>query len=180
MSNAVRAQTTMGALLAIASHVEGIPGRKNLVWLTSDVMIPAEALGRVLSRSGIAVYPVDARGLLPNAMGHTQADANGLAFGNTRGTPSAAGAGSPVPVGINDMQTLAEATGGRAYVNGNDLTGAIRAAINDGEVTYTLGFYLDAASLDGKFHELKVRVKRASLDVRTQRGYFALKDARRY
>jgi hypothetical protein len=75
------------------------------------------------------------------------------------------------------MQALAEETGGRAFVNNNDLTGAIRQAIDDGAATYTLGFYIDASSLDGKFHELKVRVKRAGLEVRTQKGYFAFNDA---
>ncbi len=176
MSNAQRAQTTMAALMAVAAHVAEIPGRKNLVWLTADLIIPAEALGRALSRSDIAVYPVDARGLLPFAAGHSEADADADAVMQSRGTPSATGAGATVPIGISAMQSLAEETGGRAYVNGNDLTGAIRKAIDDGEVTYTLGFYVDPASLDGKFHDLKVRVKRNSLEVRTQRGYFALKD----
>ena len=176
MSNAQRAQTTMAALMAIAAHVAEIPGRKNLVWLTADLNIPAAALGRVLSRSDIAIYPVDARGLLSWAARHSEADDSAAVFGQTRGTPSGAGAGPTVPRGIAAMQELADETGGRAYVNSNDLTGAIRAAVNDGEVTYTLGFYVDADSLDGKFHELKVRVKRSSLDVRTQRGYFALKD----
>lgn len=175
MANAARAQTTMSALLAIAAHVAGIPGRKNLVWLTSDLMIPADALGRALNRSQIAVYPVDVRGLQPFAMEHTQADADARAHdgGAWREGPNF-GAGPTVPVGLAAMQALAEETGGRAFVNNNDLTGAIRQAIDDGAATYTLGFYVDASSLDGKFHELKVRVRRAALKVRTQKGYFAL------
>jgi hypothetical protein len=75
------------------------------------------------------------------------------------------------------MQTLAEVTGGRAFVDRNDLTGAVREAIDDGAVTYTLGFYVDVSSLDDKFHKLKVHVKRSGTEVRTQQGYFALKDA---
>lgn len=75
------------------------------------------------------------------------------------------------------MQKMAEETGGRAFVNTNDLTGAIRDAVEDSAVTYTLGFYIDSDSLDGNFHELKVKVKRAGLEVRYPKGYFALKDA---
>jgi VWFA-related protein len=176
IANGARAQTTMATLLALAAHVDGIPGRKNLVWLTSDLVIPAEALGRALSRSNIAIYPVDARGLLPIETGRTQADSNALARGIWRGSPTSSAAGPTVPVGINAMQTLADETGGRAFVNTNDLTGAIRTAIEDGAVTYTLGFYVDSDSLDGKFHELKVRVRRPGLEVRTEQGYFALKD----
>jgi hypothetical protein len=74
------------------------------------------------------------------------------------------------------MQQLADDTGGRAFVNTNDLTGAIRHAVEDSAVTYTLGFYISPDSLDGKFHELKVQVHRPGLNLRYPRGYFALKD----
>jgi len=178
LANAARAKTTMTALLAMAAHVAGIPGRKNLVWLTSDLMIPAEALGRALSRSQIAIYPVDVRRLQPFAMERTQGDADARAHdgGAWRGGPNF-GAGSTIPVGISAMQALADETGGRAFVNNNDLTGAIRQAIDDGAATYTLGFYVDQGSLDGKFHDLRVRVKRTGLEVRTQKGYFAVNNA---
>ncbi len=57
-------------------------------------------------------------------------------------------------------------------------TGAIREAVNDAEVTYTLGFYPDANSLDDKFHELEsARLKHSGYEVRSPRGYFALKDS---
>jgi hypothetical protein len=38
------------------------------------------------------------------------------------------------------MQEMAEKTGGQAFVNTNDLTGAIRAAVEGSGLTYTLGF----------------------------------------
>jgi hypothetical protein len=48
---------------------------------------------------------------------------------------------------------------------------------DDSAVTYTLGFYLDPTSVDGRFHELKVQVRRSGLNVRYPKGYFvALKD----
>jgi hypothetical protein len=75
------------------------------------------------------------------------------------------------------MQDMADDTGGRAFVNSNDLTGAVRQALEDSEVTYTFGFYIDRASIDGKFHELKVEVKRKGLTVRYPKGYFAFEDA---
>jgi len=81
------------------------------------------------------------------------------------------------PPGIDTMQRLAELTGGRAFVNSNDLTGAIRDAVADAAVLYSLGFYLDAHAADGKFHELKVQVKRTGLSIRYPKGYFAAEDA---
>ncbi len=84
LSNAVRGQTTMNALLAIAAHVAGIPGRKNLVWLTSNLSFPPEVVARAVSRSNIAIYPVDARGLLPVAMAHSATDIPSLCLGPPR------------------------------------------------------------------------------------------------
>ena len=84
---------------------------------------------------------------------------------------------STIPVGRSTMQMLAEATGGRVFDNTNDIQGAIRSAIDDSEVTYTLGFYPDAKALDSKFHDLKVQVKRPGVDIRFRKGYLASADA---
>ncbi len=178
LSNGVRAQTTMTALMALAAHVAGIPGRKNLVWLTADLGVAPEAVGRALSVSNIAVYPVDARGLLPVAMARSGGSASSQPMGTQAAVYMGISAGpTDQPIGTSTMQILADETGGRAFTTTNDLTGAIREALEDGAVTYTLGFYVNADSLDGKFHDLKVHVKRSGLQVRTQRGYFALKDS---
>jgi hypothetical protein len=37
------------------------------------------------------------------------------------------------------VQDMADDTGGRAFVNTNDLTGALRQAVEDSEATYALG-----------------------------------------
>jgi VWFA-related protein len=185
LSNGVRADNTMQALAALTAHVSGIPGRKNLVWLTSNLAISADAVARAVSGSDIAIYPVDARGLLPISISNSDTDigTGGLmGMSPPRGTPpsrpgSLSSGASSDPTALSTLQVMAEETGGRAFMNNNDLKGALREAIEDGAVTYTLGFYVDTNSLDGKFHELKVHVKRSGLQVRTQRGYFALKDS---
>ena len=50
---------------------------------------------------------------------------------------------------------------------------AIRRAVDDGRVTYTLGYYSSDEVQDGKFREVKVSVDRPHLDVRFRKGYFA-------
>src|SRR5579864_1375139 len=62
--NEDRDAETMAALQSIADHVANIPGRKNLVWLTANLPFSGVAMARVLGPANIAVYPVDARGLL--------------------------------------------------------------------------------------------------------------------
>lgn len=174
MENRRRATETMAALQAIAGHVANIPGRKNLVWLGSNLPFSGTAIARVLSRAQIAAYPIDGRGLLswaaiPSFEGPPDAIS---AILSTQDAPALA----PGPTGIDTMKKMAEETGGIAFVNSNDLTGAIRKAIEDSAVTYTLGFYVDEASFDGKFHEIKVQVKQPGLNVRYPKGYYALAD----
>jgi VWFA-related protein len=173
LANRSRTETTMLALASIAAHVAGIPGRKNLVWLTADLPFPGGVAARAVSRANLAVYPVDARGLLPAAP-IDNGDPGALSvFG---GIARSSRQGSEPP-GLPTMQDLAAETGGRAFINTNDLAGAIRAAVEDAAVTYTLGFYPDEDSLDGKFHELRVHVKRPGIEARYPKHYLALTDA---
>ncbi|MFC5863832.1 VWA domain-containing protein [Acidicapsa dinghuensis] len=172
--NQDRAQLTMEAIAAITEHVADIPGRKNLLWLTSNLPFSGEAIARVLARGNVVAYPLDARGLLPRSPVVTMEDANedDYAMGRVGGLMGA----DSGPTGIGTMQEMAADTGGHAFVNTNDLTSAIRSAIEDSAVTYTLGFYLPESDVDGKFHKIAVQVKQAGLSVTAPRGYFADKD----
>lgn len=177
LNNQARGEATMAALTAIASHVVNIPGRKNLLWLTANLPFSGAAIARILARANIAAYPVDARGLLPLTPATTRDD---LGVGEQQ-AHDALGLTARVeqsgqPTGIDAMQKMAEDTGGRAFINTNDLTGAIRKAVEDSAVTYTLAFYIGSDSLDGNFHELKIQVKRDGLTIRYPRGYFAADD----
>ena len=175
LNNQARAQTTMAALSALAAHVAGIPGRKNLLWLTANLPFSGRVIARILSRANIAAYPVDARGLLPRAPQENLegvVDEDAYALGSFGGPPAM----SPEPIGIGTMHDMADDTGGRAFVNANDLTGAIRQAVEDSAVTYTLGFYIGSESIDGKFHEIKLEVKRKGVILHYPRGYFAFQD----
>src|SRR5437879_270538 len=84
-ANIDRAETTTSAIEAIANHVARIPGRKNLVWVSASFPISIGFEGETLSQPGreqrmfteqiehatralnqanIAIYPIDARGLM--------------------------------------------------------------------------------------------------------------------
>jgi VWFA-related protein len=175
LNNHARAEATMAALTAIADHLADIPGRKNLLWLTANLPFSGQAIARILGRANIAAYPLDARGLLPRgpmSSWNDVMDADAYARGEIGRPP----ANASIPIGIDTMQEMADLTGGRAFVNTNDLTGAMRRVVEDSVVTYTLGFYVTPSSLDGKFHELKVQVRRSGLNLRYPKGYFAFKD----
>jgi VWFA-related protein len=175
LANEERAQRTMAALVSIAAHVANVPGRKNLVWLTSNLPFSGPAIARVLSPAGIAAYPIDARGLLAREPFRSKQD--GIDFDKVLRNGESTPARSLQPIGDDTMQKLAADTGGEAFINTNDITSAIRKAVEDSAVTYMLGFYIDPHSADGKFHELKVQVKREGLTIRYPKGYLAAEDA---
>lgn len=182
-----RVRRTLNAIEAIANHLSRLPGRKNLVWVSGsfpysigfDVLLSqnptreqrtfSPEIGRAsqaLSNANVAIYPVDARGLI--ALPVFSADQRKL--------PSPERAMSvmrSIDHSHDTMRALAEGTGGRAFYNSNDINGGIRRAIEDSRVTYVLGYYPTHGKWDGKFHEIKVKTKRPSLNVRYRRGYFA-------
>jgi hypothetical protein len=130
-----------------------------------------ERAARRINQANIAVYPVDASGLAtssafkPASIGTGSTEFPGSlpradATENTRAT----------------MERLAARTGGRAFFDSNDLDRAVRQAIEDSDITYTLGFYPAADELDGKFHELRVQTSRRGVRLRYRKGYFALAD----
>ncbi len=165
-----RAAATMAALSAIVNHVANFPGRKNLIWLTGSVPISGLAVAKAFNKANVAVYPIDARGLigLPGVL------AAGAAGPRRVGGPPQTV--SFTPGGLATMQDLADQTGGHAFYDRNDLGNAIRMAIDDSSFTYTLGFYPDASSLNGKLHELKLQLKRPALNLSYRKWYFAARD----
>jgi len=70
------------------------------------------------------------------------------------------------------MQRLADATGGNVAIHTNDLAGAVRNAVTDGETSYLLGFYFTADPSDKTLHHLTVEVNRKNAEVRHRSGYY--------
>jgi hypothetical protein len=171
-----RVNLTVEGFEAIANRIGSIPGRKNLIWVSAS--FPFEIArrdnpktysreinraARALNAANVAIYPVDARGLVGLPALHA---------GNQRASLG----GIQTPEGHATMDMLASATGGRAFKNNNDIKGAIRTVLDDSELTYTLAFHPDEQGLDGSFHKLKVQVKRPEVEVRHREGYFATDD----
>ncbi len=187
--NVNKANFTLDAMEAIAHHLASLPGRKNLVWVSGGFpftlgLEPEDfsldhpnrehrtfneettRVARAMNDANIAIYPVDARGLMVDPR----------MSASVRGTSARGGVQAPkifFPPNLDTMEILAERTGGKAFYNTNDLTSAVRNAVNDARVTYTLGFYPDSGDWDGKFHDIKVKVDRPGVDVRYRKGFVA-------
>jgi VWFA-related protein len=68
------------------------------------------------------------------------------------------------------LRTVAEQTGGRAFVNNNDIDREVPAVIAETSAYYLLGVDRPSPSV-GKQHAVQVRVSRKGVDVRTRMGY---------
>jgi hypothetical protein len=71
------------------------------------------------------------------------------------------------------LRSLSEETDGKAIVNRNTLEQGLTAVVRDASYYYLLGYNSSAAN-DGKFHQIKVSVKRRDLNVRARRGFWAI------
>lgn len=195
----VRALNTCLAFKALATHLAGVPGRKNVVWVSGGFPIAfgfgdsqdstdqnlmksnaaaqdqelfadyIEDASRAMNTANVAVYPVDARGLL----GLPFADASKQIKVDPRTHQIPENMMHVDQRNMDTMNYVADLTGGKAFYNTNDINGAIRKAIEDSDVTYTLGYYVPDENWDNRFHKIKVKVKRSGVSVRTKKGYFA-------
>lgn len=126
-----------------------------------DVQAELQRVFEEANRSNTSIYAVDPRGLSTgefdiqdNVMGRASQDA-------LRQTQ-------------NTLQVLAENTDGRAIINRNDLAAGMKQIIRDSSAYYLLGYNSTQSRSDGKFHPIKVRVKRPGVQVRARKGYWAL------
>ena len=112
------------------------------------------------NRNNTAIYAVDPRGL---AIGGFDITAN-ISMRTSQ---------SYLNASIDTLRELAENTDGRAIVNRNDLAAGMKQIIRDSSAYYLVGYNSTQAPTDGKFHEIKVRVKRPGVQVRARKGYWA-------
>ncbi len=77
------------------------------------------------------------------------------------------------PGGSDTLAELAINTGGRHFMQQSDPLWAVDQIVIDNGSFYTLGFYPDPIVRDGKYHDIKVTVKRPGLRVRARDRYLA-------
>ena len=126
-----------------------------------DIQNQLREVYAMANRNNVSIYAVDPRGL---PVGEFEIDTN-IGVETDRQYLNAT---------MDTLRTLAEQTDGRAIVNRNDLAIGMNQIVRDTSGYYLLGYDSTQAPSDGKFHEIKVRVKRANVQVRARKGYWAL------
>jgi VWFA-related protein len=189
----LRARYTLDALNQLARYLSGLPGRKNLIWFSGsfpinilpdgDLQNPFAVVAsseeefrettNLLTLSQVAVYPVDARGLMTSpylsaANSGSKYVRNPSAFGKdeTKFFQRTASEHST-------MLQMAEETGGHAFINTNGLSEAVGKAIEAGSNYYTIAYTPTSEKWDGRFRKIQVRLAQQGFTLSYRRGYYA-------
>src|SRR4051812_24905709 len=112
------------------------------------------------NRNNVAIYAVDPRGL------------PGFEFDINEGVNLQTDS-KYLNSSMDTLRLLAEQTDGRAIVNRNDLAVGMKQITRDSSAYYLIGYNSSQAPTDGKFHNIRVRVKRPGVQVRARKGYWA-------
>jgi VWFA-related protein len=126
-------------------------------------------------KANVAIYTLDARGLEAMPPGGSAATAS------LRGTAMYSGAAVQNQLDANfasqeTLTTLASDTGGKAFLDSNDLGQVFDRVQRDTSVYYVLGYKSSNAVKDGKYRRIQVKINRPGLNLDFRKGYYAPKD----
>ena len=186
------------SLLSTINALRSIPGRKAVVLVSEGFTVggdrdrmgvasPFDSLFadrdsgdsalrmivEVANRASVVIYTIDPSGLLPPGPGAEAALAPSL---NAQRDAWFARIGTQ-----GTLQRLAEDTGGLSVYNRNDLKRGLVEVVSDQRAYYLIGFEPHRSAFDKpsgrpKFHEIKLKVNRPDVRVRTRAGFYGVTD----
>ena len=161
--------TTLSAFKLIALYLDGLPGRKNIIWVSGkfpldlfahnddrpDTRADATETLDALTRSESSIYPVDVAGVQPFPEGMATGGALSVYTKNAT------------------QDVVAKMTGGRAFYGSNDIGKMLEEATEAGSDYYTLTYSPSNSNYDGKLRTIRVELANKSVQLEYRRGYLA-------
>jgi VWFA-related protein len=154
----------LAAIEQAAHMLSALPEKKALIYFAAGVsktgvdnQAQLEASINAAVKANMAIYPIDTRGLMADPPGGGASKAasrgsgifNGSVYNSQRAT-------------INDSQetlsTLAAETGGKAFLDRNDIAGGITQAQQAMRSYYILGYYTTNNAENGKYRRIQVKL----------------------
>ena len=191
----LRARQTLEALTSIGQYLGGIPGRKNLIWVSESFPISiapdtttgsnsfagirdygdqVRIVANALTDAQVAVYPVDVRGLQGQESFKADQSFRGSMSSTQEMNDRLSREDSLRLQSQGTMEAIAQDTGGKTCRNTNDLSGCVATALKDSSTYYELSFYPQNVNWDGKFHKIDIKTSRPGVKLTYRRGYYAL------
>lgn len=194
--NTLQAKAVFTALRAVCLSYRDFPGRKNVILFSEgflyadDARPQMEAVADAANRSNVALYVIDpvglevAGGVLGQGPDSKFSQTTDIAFSG----PAAVGEAHGVTKfdkmrSLDDttrneqLQWLADVTGGLMVKNHNDLGSAFTRAIDDARDYYSLSYSPSNKDFDGKFRKIKLDLANRGYRVRYRQGYWAIPHA---
>jgi VWFA-related protein len=178
--NVFNTDRQLAALQTAASMLGHVSEKKSLIYFASGLQLNGidnqaqmHATADTAIKAGVSIWTVDARGLVAQApMGDaTQGSPGGQAM-YTGG--SAMQRTSNFQQSQDTLYALAGDTGGKAFLDNNDLSRGIEQAQQAISNYYLLGYYTSNTDPNGKFRRIRISLngnQEAKLDYR--QGYYA-------
>jgi VWFA-related protein len=181
------------ALTNIANDLNGIQQRKSVIYFAGGMQrtgLENQTQLRVAinaaTRANLSFYTVDVRGLEAIIPGGA-AGGSGLRTGSGNrggGTNAYSGRGMLSQLDTNfasqeTLVTLANDTGGKAFLDTNDFAPAFAKVQEDTSSYYLLGYVSNNPARDGRFRQITVRLNRVDLKdakLEYRKGYYAASD----
>jgi VWFA-related protein len=174
------------ALQSVCQVLGKFNQKKSLIYFSSGMTqtgIENEAALRAAVntavKTNVAIYTMDSRGLEAQPPGGAAASAS------LRGTAMYSGAAVQNQLDQNfasqeTLVTLAGDTGGKAFLDTNDLGQVFDRVQRDTSTYYVLGYKSNNPLRDGKYRRIQVKVNRPGINLEFRRGYYAPKDFKHF
>ncbi|MDQ6786486.1 MAG: VWA domain-containing protein, partial [Acidobacteriota bacterium] len=180
------AVATLGTINYTINGMRGLPGRKTIMLFSDGIKIfsaekssfaDAVRLGMqklidLANRSSVVIYSVDTKGLGNLGL---QASDSTTELRPDQIDKKVAERESDFYNSQEGLVYLAEQTGGKAYLNNNDLNYGLRRVLEDETGYYLIGYQPESDTFNSeklKFNKIEIKVKRANLKVSYRSGFF--------
>ena len=184
MDRAFRARSMANSIRKLSEFMAGVRGRRKTMILigegvdfdiyqavgqlgstASSVLLDTHDAIAAATRGNVTIYTIDPRGLM-------NAESDLIEVAGTIGDADGRAIANEMRLSQDSLRVLADATGGFAAVNSNDLNGAFDRIVTENSSYYMLGFYSTNDRRNGRYRKLEVRVSRPGLRVRNRAGYY--------
>jgi VWFA-related protein len=174
-----RTQQSGAVKPVVTSWFAGLaPGRPSVAGAVNNLNMPQEFAGvsqlDITGRADVHIYTIDTRGLVAPGSAASSQYRNGPApAGADEIAAQVGGDYDAISLTTMDLTTIADHTGGLAFINSPDFKKGFAQIVDDNSRYYILGYYSPKATRDGSFVPVQVTCVKSGLTIRARKGYIA-------
>lgn len=180
--NVFNTDRRLEALRSLADALSGIQQKKSVIYFSGgmsqtglDNRVQLTTVIDHAVRANVSIYTADMRGLQAVVPGGDAGTASVRGQGAFSGR-SMASQFDRAAASQDTLSTLAEDTGGRAFLDTNEFGVVFDRVVADTAAYYILGYSSTNTARDGRFRRIRVRAKSPDAKLEFRAGYYAPRD----